>query len=236
MYKKTLFFLLCTIEIFAFEDTRKISESLGHLIGKNLRELGLPLDMQALVKGMEDSAAGKDSPLNEDACVEALTALREQKLLEEGEKNLTEAIAFLERNKNQEGIVSLEEGKLQYKIVKEGKGESVQPYNCPLVRCKGTFLTGETFQSGFEQELISLEETIPGFSKGILGMHEGETRTLYIHPTLGYGKQPHLNPNALLIFEIEVIKADASTQGRAALNFEKLPFLMDLDIESSSLQ
>lgn len=235
MYKKTLLFLLCTIEIFAFEDTRKISESLGHLIGKNLESLGLPIDMQALVKGMEDSAAGKDSPLNEDACVEALTALREQKLLEKGEKNLIEAAAFLEQNKNQKGIVSLEEGKLQYKIDKEGTGEAVQAYNSPLVRCKGTFLTGEAFQSGFEQELISLEETIPGLSKGILGMNEGEIRTLYIHPSLGYGKQPHLNPNALLIFEIEVIKADASSQGRAVLNFTPPSFFMDLNIEPPNL-
>ena len=236
MHKKTILLLLCTLQISGLEDPKKISESLGHLIGKNLESLGLPLDMHALLKGMEDAAAGKSSPLTEDACVEAISALREEKLIEKGEKNLKEAAIFLEANKNQEGIVSLEEGKLQYKIVKEGKGQTVQPYNCPLVRCKGSFLTGETFQSGFEQELISLEETIPGFSKGILGMREGETRTLYIHPTLGYGKQPHLNPNALLIFEIEVIKADASSYGRAAFNFEKPSFFMDLDIESSILQ
>jgi peptidylprolyl isomerase len=40
-------------------------------------------------------------------------------------------------------------------------------------------------------------------------MKEGEKRRLYVHPDLGYGTTGQLPPNELLIFDIEVVKADS---------------------------
>jgi peptidylprolyl isomerase len=39
-------------------------------------------------------------------------------------------------------------------------------------------------------------------------MKEGESRRLFIHPDLAYGVAGHLPPNSLLIFDIEIVKAD----------------------------
>ena len=50
-------------------------------------------------------------------------------------------------------------------------------------------------------------------------MKEGEKRKLFVHPDLGYGTQGQLPPNALLIFEVEIVKADAPSQ------ISKLPAL-----------
>ena len=41
---------------------------------------------------------------------------------------------------------------------------------------------------------IPLDQTIPGFSKGIVGMKEGEKRRLFVHPDLGYGTTGQLPP------------------------------------------
>lgn len=57
--------------------------------------------------------------------------------------------------------------------------------------------------------MISLDETIPGFNKGLIGMKEGEKRTLFIHPDYGYGTSGYLPPNSLLTFEVELIKANS---------------------------
>jgi len=202
-------------------DVTKISEAMGHLIGKNLQSLGLTLDVEALVRGMNQAAEGKESPLSEEDCVQALAALQEESMAKVGEKNLQEANAYLQKNKEKKEIASLEEGKIQYEILKKGSGQAVQPYNSPLVRYKGRYLNGPAIPES--EEILDLQETISGFSKAIVGMKEGESRTLYIHPELGYGKQGNLHPNALLIFDVEVIKADASSEAHAASNREELP-------------
>ena len=52
-------------------------------------------------------------------------------------------------------------------------------------------------------------------------MKEGEKRVIYIHPDLAYGTYGSLPPNSLLIFEIEVVKAN--TKLLPATNAENTP-------------
>lgn len=205
----------------ASPDVSKISEAMGHLIGKNLESLGLQIDLGAVVKGIKDESEGKTSPLNEDECIQAIALLQEETTAMVSEKNLAEADAFLIKNRNEKGVVALEEGKLQYRIEKEGEGQTVQTYNSPIVQYKASYLNGLVFGTSEGDELLSLDETIPGFGKGVVGMKEGETRTLYIHPDLGYGKQGFAN--SLLIFEVTVKKADATAEAHSASQLESLP-------------
>ena len=214
------------------EDVAKISEAMGHLIGKNLQDLGLNIDLEAVVRGLQDEARGKDSPLSEEECAMAIASLQEENIAAASQKNLVDAEKFLEANAHSQGVVSLEEGKLQYKVLKEGSGESIQPYNSPLVRYSAKRLNGAPLTVKETQEMISLDDAIPGFSKGILGMKEGEIRTLYIHPDLSAEmSNPTLDLSSLLIFEVELIKADASLEAHAASGSESLP----QPIESISL-
>lgn len=212
------------------EELAKISEAMGHLIGKNLQALGLPLDIDALVRGMQQASIGKDSPMSEEDCIEALSLLAEESLAVTADKNLEEANAFLQQNKSKPGVVSLEEGKLQYEVIKKGSGEPIESYSKPLVRYSGKCLNGPAIAA--TEELLELDETILGFKKALVGMKEGEIRTLYIHPEFGYGNQPHPAPNALLIFEVEAVKADASLDAHAASNQDVLP--ADLILEEKA--
>jgi len=189
-------------------DIPKISEAFGHLIGKNLDSLGFKFDMDKIIQGIQDSVIGKDSPMSESECIQAISQDQEKKFKKLAGVNLEEAAKFLEANLSQQGIVVLEDKKLQYKIEKEGTGETVQAHFSPLIKYTGKFLDGRVFGASKEDEMISLDETIPGFSKGIIGMKEGEKRTLYIHPDLAYGVNGNLPPNSLLTFEIEVVKAN----------------------------
>jgi len=189
-------------------DIPKISEAFGHLIGKNLDSLGFKFDMDKIIKGIQDSIVGKEPPMTESECIQAISQDQEKKFKKLAESNLKDAEKFLEDNTAHAGIISLEEKKLQYKIDKEGNGETVQAHFSPLIKYTGKFLDGKVFGASKEDEMISLDETIPGFSKGIIGMKEGEKRTLYIHPDLAYGVNGSLPPNSLLTFEIEVVKAN----------------------------
>lgn len=190
-------------------DSERISESFGHLIGKNLESMDFDLNVELVVKGIRDALAGKESPMSESECVQAISMIQENAFQKTAQKNLEKANDFLAKHAKERGVVELEEGKLQYKIEKKGKGDAVKEHDSPVIRYVGRFSDGKVFGSSKDDEVISLDETIAGFKRGIVGMLEGEKRTLVIHPDLGYGTAGYLPPNELLTFEVEVVKANA---------------------------
>jgi len=217
MRKVALFLIVCSTLTCApnEEEMSQISETMGHMIGKNLQTLGISLDIDALVRGMHEAEEGKEAPLSDEECVQKLTALQEESLAKMSIKNLEEADQFLVQNRKKKNIISLEEGKLQYEVIQKGTGEEIQVYNMPLIRYAVRFLNGPSVPT--VEELVDLSETIPGLKKALLGMKEGEKRTLYIHPDLGYEKgSQNLNANSLLIFDVEILKADASSEAHEA--------------------
>jgi peptidylprolyl isomerase len=193
------------------QELAKLSEALGHLIGKNFQSLGLSLDIEAFALGLKGDTK---PPLSEEECLSALAAVQEENLLLAAEQSLKEANEFLTKNAETDEIVCLEDGKVQYKILQEGEGETVQEYNSPVLRYEGRYLNGQIFGTSHDEEMVALDESLIGFAKGVIGMREGEKRTLYIHPDLGYGQ------HALLIFDVEVVKADASADAQAASSGE----------------
>ncbi len=191
------------------EELAKISEAFGHLIGKNLDNIGVQLDIAQVIKGLQDETAGKTSPMTEAECVQAISAVQEKLFQEQALTNLNQAEQFLSENTKTETVVSLENGKVQYKVDLTGTGPAIEEHFSPLIRYTGKYLNGSVFGESKEEEMISLDEVIPGLKAGLLGMKEGEKRTIFIHPELAYGTNGYLPPNSLLTFEIEVVKANA---------------------------
>lgn len=191
-------------------DIDKLSKAFGHNLAKTLQEPGVPFHLSKVIQGMQDELDGKPSPLDEETFQEQMIILQGQTFLEASKKNLEEADNFLAKNSKESGVQEIIPGKLQYKIEKEGKGAVVKEHSSPLINYKGTFVDGAQFGTSLEDEPItlSLDQTIPGFGKGLVGAKEGETRILYVHPDLAYGTTGQLPPNKALIFEVEIIKAD----------------------------
>ncbi len=190
-------------------DVEKISEAFGHLLGKNLESMGMKFDIAKVSKGLQDASEGKPAPMTEMECIQAMATSQEIVYKEAAAKNLKEAEAFLATNKTTSGMQVLEEGKLQYTVTHEGKGVSIDENSSPLIRYTAKLLDGSVFGASTEDELFHLDESLPGLKKGLLGMKEGEKRTLFIHPDLGFGTRGNFPPNSLLTFEIEVVQANA---------------------------
>jgi peptidylprolyl isomerase len=196
------------------EEIEKLSRAFGHLIGKNLIQQDLEngkvkLNIAQVIKGLQEAVAGKESPMTESECVEAIVAAKEQAFERESKENLKSAESFLKKNAESSEVVSIENGKVQYRIEKIGTGDAIQPHFSPLVQYKGQFLNGTTF-SASNEEVLFLDEVIAGLRMGLIGMKEGEKRTIYIHPDFAYKMHHNIPPNSLLTFEIEVIQANAS--------------------------
>ncbi len=209
--------ILFSLPAFADEKTEEIdydrlSETLGHLIVRQLNQPGFSFQLDRVIQGMKDEQAGKPSPLAEEEYEQMVCTLQEQQFVQVAEQNLAQANTFLHQNAAKKGMKTVDEEKLQYEISHEGNGESVGPDSIPLIYYKGQLIDGTIFASseGMSQPIaLPIKQSIPGFAKGIVGMKEGEKRVLYIHPELAYGLSGQLPPNSLLIFEVEVVKANA---------------------------
>jgi len=184
-----------------------ISEAFGHIIAKHIESVGVDFDLARIVKGLQDADQGIDSPMSEADCIEAITKSHEAHFNESAKTNLEKANAYMKETQKESTISVIEEGKLHYRIDKEGQGAIVQEGCSPVILYTGKFIDGTIFGASKGEDLVILDETIPGFGKGLLGMKEGEKRTLYIHPDLAYGTSGQLPPNSLLVFEVELVKA-----------------------------
>ncbi len=193
-------------------DMKKLSEAFGNFIGRNLQTPGLSFDLENIIKGIREGAAGQSSPLSEKEYEEMMAAVQERAFKEMSAANLKTANDFMAKNKQEKGVTEIVPGKLQYLTLKEGSGPVVEPHSSPKIHYTGKYQDGTVF--GTSEEMggpitIPLDQTIPGFSKGIIGMKEGEKRRLFVHPDLGYGTTGQLPPNELLIFDIELVKAQS---------------------------
>lgn len=80
MHKIICFICCATMASSQDLDVAIISEAMGHIIGKNLEQLGVDFDLDAIVKGLKEESQGKSSPLNDDECVQAIVTLQEDKV------------------------------------------------------------------------------------------------------------------------------------------------------------
>ena len=213
--RNTLLVTLLSTCLYADSETQKLSEALGHLLGKHLEQLEVPIDLSAIAKGMEDQAAGLVSPLAPEVCLKEISKIQDKKNKETEQKNLVQAEKYLAENKRKNNIQTLIDGKLQMEVTRNGVGEPLLEGQAPVIRLSGRYLSGEPFLEEENETFISLDEATPAFQLGLEGMIEGEVRTLYVHPTIGF---TDLEPNALQIFEVELIRADTAADEQIALD------------------
>jgi peptidylprolyl isomerase len=211
------------------EDIKKASQAFGHFIGRNLNTPAMQFDLEKVIQGIRDGSANKPSPLSDKEYEKLMMRIQKKAFDNLSSSNLKAADEFLAKNAHEPHIIVVEPGKLQYLILSPGTGPVVEPHGTPSINYVGKYLDGTVFGNSEEAGgpvNIPLDQTIPGFSKGIQGMKEGEKRRLFVHPTMGYGTMGQLPPNSLLIFDIEVVKA---SNPKEAMNDddELLPLVLE---------
>lgn len=189
----------------------QVSHAFGYYIAKNLIHPDLsPLSVDAVIQGIRDRASGKEIELSEEAYEKALSRLHDTAYQRLMDKNTKEATSQLKIQSAKADICTLGD-KVQYSIERTGIGETVEEHATPLVHFKASHPDGTIFNQSKDGEPVplNLDETYPGFAKAIAGMKEGEKRRVFLHPdeVPGLGDEQH--PGSLVIFDIEVVKAQA---------------------------
>ena len=120
---------------------------------------------------------------------------------------------FLAENAKKEGVKTTESG-LQYKVIKEGKGEIPTKTSTVKVHYKGTLVDGTEFDSSIkrgEPTSFRADQVIKGWTEALTMMPVGSKWELYIPQELGYGSRnsiPTIKPFSTLIFEVELLEIE----------------------------
>ncbi len=197
-----------------------LGASIGMFTQRNLAEqekLGLSLEQALIIRGFKDSLSG--TSLIEKEEIQALMMNLEQTMqakqqaaaAQASEASIEEGKAFLEINAKKEGVKVTESG-IQYVVLTDAEGEKPQATDTVTVHYRGTFLSGEEFDSSYkrnEPAVFPLNRVISGWTEGVQLMSVGAKYKFTIPSDLAYGPNgnpPSIPGNSVLEFEIELLE------------------------------
>jgi FKBP-type peptidyl-prolyl cis-trans isomerase FklB len=205
-------------------DKDKVSYSLGVDIGRTLQRLQLDLNEEALSQGIGDVLGAKPMAMTDQELQETLQAFQRKMMQKQQEsmakkqdemktvaaKNKADGKKFLDDNSKKTGIKSTPTG-LQYKVIKEGKGDKPKDSDVVETNYRGTTIDGKEFDSSAKHGStfsFPVNGVIKGWSEALKLMPVGSKWELYIPSDLAYGDEGYgddIPPGSTLVFEVELL-------------------------------
>lgn len=187
----------------------KLGYAIGLNLGKNLKKNAADVDLNVLMQGIRDGYSGGKELMNDEQIRETFAAFQQERV----EKTKKEGEDFLAANKKKDGVITLASG-LQYKIIKNGSGKTPKATESVTVNYRGTLIDGTEFDSSYKRgqpATFNVNGVIPGWTEALQLMKEGSKWQLFIPSNLAYGARGAgevIGPNAVLIFEVELISVN----------------------------
>lgn len=197
---------------------------IGESILADFRAQGTEVDPAALARGLADAILDAEPLLPEEKIAAALDAFerrmreleREEmtRLAEAARRNSAAAAAFLRQNGARDGVQTLPSG-LQVEVLRKGSGRRPTPDDIVATHYVGTHLDGSHFDStdpAGEPARFPVRAVVPAWQEALPLMEVGAKWRLYVPPSLAYGEAgfpPDIEPNELLIFEIDLMGIEA---------------------------
>jgi FKBP-type peptidyl-prolyl cis-trans isomerase len=199
------------------DESEQLSYSVGYRVGEDLKKQGIDIEPDPFFRGVQDALKGAEPLLSQQEMRQIQMKIQRRVAAAQGdqrkaaaEKNSMEGKAFLDRNKQKEGVKTLPSG-LQYAIIEEGEGNPPQATDTVTVHYRGTLIDGTEFDSSYSRgqpATFPLNRVIKGWTEGLQLMKPGAKHRLFIPPDLAYGQRgagAKIGPNSTLIFEVELI-------------------------------
>ncbi|MCK7513493.1 MAG: FKBP-type peptidyl-prolyl cis-trans isomerase [Desulfobacterales bacterium] len=197
----------------------KLSYTFGANFGKSLKQQEIEINTDIFIKGMKDGLSGGKTLLTDQEMKDTMTSFQKEMAAKQAEKrkalaekNKKEGDAFLAANKGKDGIKTLPSG-LQYKVITEGTGKTPKATDTVVTNYRGTLIDGTEFDSSYQRKApatFKVNGVIKGWTEALQLMKEGAKWQLFVPSEIAYGERgagPNIGPNAVLIFEIELISA-----------------------------
>lgn len=202
----------------------RYSYALGMDLGKAIANISVPLKLDVIIEAIKDEVDSSRQVLLADSAAEAalqdlLLKMQQKKEADEraaAKKALDEQAAFLAKNIVDSTVKVTPKG-VQYKILKEGLGIIPKVGDKVQVHYVGALLDGTEFDNSVkrgEPLEFPVSAVIEGWQDLLQVMKEGMKVKAWIPSALAYGEAgvpPMIPANALLVFEVELLKVYTET-------------------------
>ncbi len=205
-------------------EKERLNYALGMDLGNQFRRQSLEIDPDIFRQGLKDALSGGKTLLTDEEVRAAIVNLQEELKKKQavllagqaaaatalGEKNQKAGEEFLSQNKAKEGVVTLPGG-LQYKVLKAGDGRKPALEDTVVCQYRGITIDGTEFDSSYKRNqpaTFPVKGLIKGWTEALQLMPVGAKWQLFVPPSLAYGERGvgnDIGPNAVLIFEIELL-------------------------------
>jgi FKBP-type peptidyl-prolyl cis-trans isomerase len=201
--------------------TDAFSYTYGYLLTYNMIQQGIELNSDFYIAGSLDFAFANSTLLTDEEMQGAFTEYQQKMETEYAAwaetakvENLAKAEKYLEENKTNDGVITTESG-LQYQIQVPGDGPKPVATDTVEVNYQLQMADGTVIESSYDSGATAhfgVNQVIPGFQEALLTMNTGSVIRCWIHPSMGYGENgtQSIEPNALLVFDIELVGIDAA--------------------------
>ena len=202
-------------------EKEKLSYSIGYSQGSSMagffKAQSVDIDSNTMSEAFKAGLNGANPALSEQNMRDIiagfqkdLAAKQAQHMKEMSDKNQKAGEDFLAENKKKEGVVTLPSG-LQYKVLKQGTGETPTATDKVKVNYKGMLIDGKEFDKSQKPAIFQVNRVIPGWTEALQLMKVGSKWEVFIPAKLAYGERgsgPLIGPNSTLIFEIELLSIE----------------------------
>ncbi len=179
---------------------------------KGMKEQGINIDKTLMMKQFREMF--ESDTLNMEQLQESSTALdalmkRVQEI--KSKQDVEKENDFMDKIKAENPNLKTSESGLSYIITEPGTQPTPTDSSTVVVNYVGKLADGTVFDQSAEGQpaTFGVKQVIPGFSEGLKLLGKGGKATLYIPCNLAYGEQgvpqAGIGPNAMLIFDIEVV-------------------------------
>ena len=203
-----------------------LSYALGYDLGRNLVESGEAIDVNTVIKALQEGYGKKEPTVAVTQLRTAVEAMQKRQMEKAkaafdkaSAENKTKSDAFLAQNKAKAGVQSLPGG-VQYRVLEAGSGAKPNQASEVTLQYKGALTDGRVFVDTFSPQpgqttapapmAIKVSEIpLVGLRDALLQMPAGARWEVVLPADKAYGNTPQspVGPNQAVVFDVKLISS-----------------------------
>lgn len=196
-----------------------LSYAIGYDLGKDLATQKVDVDINAVIRAIQDGYAQK-APAHPAPAMEAQLTGLQQRMMANAKaefervtrENKTKSDAFLAANKSKPGVTVLPSG-IQYRVIEPGAGAKPTAASTVQIQYRGSISSGQEFANTYSQQGAPPasfkvgEFPIKGVRDVLAMMPTGARWEIFLPADQAFGNDPRspVGPAQALVFDIKLV-------------------------------